>query len=79
MMPGFTDRAVTREPALLTGPEVARLFRVDPRIVQNWARSGRIGSIQTPGGRRRYPAAQFAYVINYLRGKPIPYGEGISS
>lgn len=41
-------------PRLLTGPEVAALFRVDAKTVTRWAAAGRIGSIRTLGGHRRY-------------------------
>jgi excisionase family DNA binding protein len=33
---------------------VAALFRVDPKTVTRWAAAGRIGSIRTPGGHRRF-------------------------
>jgi excisionase family DNA binding protein len=39
---------------LLTPGEVATLFRVDPKTVTRWATAGRIGSIRTPGGHRRF-------------------------
>lgn len=39
---------------LLTPGEVAQMFRVDPKTVTRWAASGRIGSIRTPGGHRRF-------------------------
>ena len=39
---------------MLTPGEVAALFRVDPKTVTRWASSGRIGSIRTPGGHRRF-------------------------
>ncbi|MDQ2754200.1 MAG: helix-turn-helix domain-containing protein [Actinomycetota bacterium] len=42
---------------LLRTGEVARLFQVSQRTVSEWARQGRIPSVQTPGGQRRYPAA----------------------
>ena len=38
----------------LTPGEVAALFRVDPKTVTRWASAGRIGSIRTPGGHRRF-------------------------
>jgi excisionase family DNA binding protein len=37
--------------------EVAILFQVSERAVTDWARKGRIRSVRTPGGHRRYPAA----------------------
>ena len=39
---------------LLTPAEVASLFRVDKKTVNRWAQAGRIGSIRTLGGHRRY-------------------------
>ena len=43
---------------LLTPGEVALMFRVDPKTVTRWASAGRIGSIRTPGGHRRFRAAE---------------------
>lgn len=43
---------------LLTPGEVAALFRVDPKTVTRWAASGRISSIRTPGGHRRFREAE---------------------
>ena len=37
--------------------EVAILFQVSERAVTDWARKGRIRSVRTPGGHRRYPAS----------------------
>jgi len=39
---------------LLTPGEVALMFRVNPKTVTRWASTGRIGSIRTPGGHRRF-------------------------
>ena len=39
---------------LLTPAEVASLFRVDPKTVTRWAKAGKLGSIRTLGGHRRY-------------------------
>jgi excisionase family DNA binding protein len=39
---------------LLTPAEVARLFRVDPKTVTRWATTGRLRSLRTPGGHRRF-------------------------
>jgi excisionase family DNA binding protein len=47
----------TRAPeveALLTPAEVAALFRVDPKTVTRWAKAGKLSSIRTLGGHRRY-------------------------
>lgn len=45
-------------PELLTPGEVAELFRVDPRTVSRWARDGKLATIRTLGGHRRYLAAE---------------------
>jgi excisionase family DNA binding protein len=52
----FTKRGgdVETGDRLLTPGEVAALFRVDPKTVTRWAAAGRIGSIRTPGGHRRF-------------------------
>lgn len=42
------------EERLLTPGEVATMFRVDPKTVTRWAAAGRISSIRTPGGHRRF-------------------------
>lgn len=41
--------------ALLKPHQVAEKLRVHPRTVTNWAKSGRIQYVLTPGGHRRYP------------------------
>ncbi len=43
---------------LLTPAEVAALFRVDPKTVTRWAKAGKLSSIRTLGGHRRYRAAE---------------------
>lgn len=49
---------------LLTPGEVATLFRVDPKTVTRWAASGRIGSIRTPGGHRRFRESEVRALLN---------------
>jgi excisionase family DNA binding protein len=39
---------------LLTPGEVAQLFRVHPKTVSRWATTGRLRSLRTPGGHRRF-------------------------
>jgi len=43
---------------LLTPSEVAALFRVDPKTVTRWAKAGKLNSIRTLGGHRRYRASE---------------------
>ena len=58
---------------LLTPGEVAALFRVDPKTVTRWAASGRITSIRTPGGHRRFRESE---VRALLRGDTEVSPEG---
>jgi len=39
---------------LLTPGEVAQIFRVNPKTVSRWARAGKISTIRTLGGHRRF-------------------------
>jgi excisionase family DNA binding protein len=43
---------------LLTPAEVATLFRVDPKTVSRWAKTGKLTSIKTLGGHRRYKESE---------------------
>jgi excisionase family DNA binding protein len=49
---------------LLTPGEVASLFRVDPKTVTRWAAAGRIGSIRTPGGHRRFRESEVRALLS---------------
>lgn len=55
---------------LLTPGEVAALFRVDPKTVTRWATAGRIGSIRTPGGHRRFREAEVQALLSELTTEP---------
>lgn len=39
---------------LMTPAEVAQAFRVNHKTVYRWAVAGRLTSVRTPGGHRRY-------------------------
>ncbi|GHH68730.1 DNA-binding protein [Streptosporangium violaceochromogenes] len=43
---------------LLTPAEVAAILRVDTKTVGRWARAGKLTSIHTLGGHRRYREAE---------------------
>jgi excisionase family DNA binding protein len=49
---------------LLTPAEVAAMFRVDPKTVTRWARAGKLQSVRTLGGHRRYYAADVLKAIS---------------
>lgn len=42
----------------MTPQEVAVLFRVDPSTLKRWAQAGKLPSVRTPGGHRRYRRAE---------------------
>lgn len=54
------------EGRLLTPGEVAEMFRVDPKTVTRWASAGRIGSIRTPGGHRRFRESEVNALLTTL-------------
>jgi excisionase family DNA binding protein len=54
--------------ALLTPSEVAAMFRVDPKTVTRWAQAGKLTSIRTLGGHRRYRESE----VRQLLGGTIP-------
>jgi excisionase family DNA binding protein len=48
---------------LLTPAEVATMFRVDPKTVTRWAKAGKLTSIRTLGGHRRYDEAEVTKLL----------------
>jgi excisionase family DNA binding protein len=51
---------------LLTPAEVAALFRVDPKTVTRWAKAGKLTSIRTLGGHRRYKESEVKALLNTI-------------
>ncbi len=60
----MSGRTVPDAERLLTPAEVAAMFRVDPKTVTRWARDGRLTSVRTLGGHRRYRESE---VLDLLR------------
>jgi excisionase family DNA binding protein len=60
--------AIADYEALLTPAEVATMFRVDPKTVTRWAKAGKLTSIRTLGGHRRYRETE---VRALLAGTPV--------
>jgi len=56
-------------PKLMTPEDLARIFRVHPKTVTRWAKAGRIGSIKTPGGHRRFTAKDVKEALDALAGE----------
>jgi excisionase family DNA binding protein len=48
---------------LMTSAEVARIFRVDPKTVNRWARAGKLRAITTPTGRWLFRSEQIAELL----------------
>jgi len=57
---------------LLTPAEVADLFGVGPKTVTRWARAGRLTSLRTLGGHRRYRRSE----VDALRHVPTQWSRG---
>lgn len=55
---------------LLTPAEVAAAFRVDPKTVTRWAKAGKLHSIRTLGGHRRYLEADVVAILSGGPGSP---------
>jgi excisionase family DNA binding protein len=49
---------------LLTPAEVGRVFRVNPKTVSRWASTGKIRSIRTLGGHRRFYRSEVERAID---------------
>lgn len=56
---------------LLTPGEVATMFRVDPKTVTRWANAGKISSVRTLGGHRRFVETE---IRNLLGAVPAQQG-----
>lgn len=50
-------------PELMTAAEVARLLRLDPKTISRYATAGKLRSILTPGGHRRYFADEVRALV----------------
>ena len=49
---------------LLTPGEVAKMFGVDPKTVTSWAKTGKLTSVRTLGGHRRYRLAEVSALLS---------------
>jgi excisionase family DNA binding protein len=48
---------------LLTPSEVAAMFRVNPKTVTRWHRTGKVSAIRTLGGHRRFRASEIRRLL----------------
>lgn len=60
--------------ALLTPQEIAELFKVDPKTVTRWAKAGKLTSIRTLGGHRRYRASEVRRLLEGGAPGAVPPG-----
>ena len=61
---------IAAQERLLTPAEVASLFRVDPKTVTRWAKAGKLTSIRTLGGHRRYKESEVKSLLTSIS-KPM--------
>jgi excisionase family DNA binding protein len=59
---------MSEQETLLTPSEVAALFRVDPKTVTRWAKAGKLTSIRTLGGHRRYKESEVTALLKSIPG-----------
>ena len=62
----FTPLSSTNQEMLLTPAEVASMFRVDPKTVTRWAKAGKLTSIKTLGGHRRYKESEVKALLKSI-------------
>jgi excisionase family DNA binding protein len=58
---------IRREDKLLTPAEVALMFRVDPKTVTRWAKKGKLTSLRTLGGHRRFRESEVRALLQASR------------
>ncbi len=62
--PTLGARESAGDEALLKPGEVAALFRVDPKTVARWARAGKLSTVRTLGGHRRFREAEIRALVD---------------
>jgi excisionase family DNA binding protein len=62
----FVSLGPSNQEKLLTPAEVASLFRVDPKTVTRWAKAGKLTSIRTLGGHRRYKESEVKTLLKSI-------------
>jgi len=62
----YAPLSASNQEKLLTPAEVASLFRVDPKTVTRWAKAGKLTSIRTLGGHRRYKESEVKALLKSI-------------
>ena len=70
----FPPLSSTNQEMLLTPAEVASMFRVDPKTVTRWAKAGKLTSIKTLGGHRRYKESEVKALLSATTNNSIRNG-----
>jgi excisionase family DNA binding protein len=65
-------------PDLMTPAEVSAAFRVDPVTVTRWANQGKLKTVRTPGGHRRYSRDEVTALLDCSRTRRQVSGGGPS-
>lgn len=53
----------THDETLFTPADAAALFRVCAKTITRWAKDGKLPAVRTPGGHRRYRAADLRVLL----------------
>jgi excisionase family DNA binding protein len=69
--PNFSKLTQGDQEMLLTPSEVAILFRVDPKTVTRWAKAGKLTSVRTLGGHRRYKDSEVRALLKTLNQRKL--------
>jgi excisionase family DNA binding protein len=59
----MTTQQTTRSERLMRPAEVAVLFGVNPKTITRWARIGKLPSIRTRGGHRRFASEDIFRIL----------------
>lgn len=61
MRPDWVDEPMLRP------SQVAMVFQVSRRTVSDWARTGKLAWVMTPGGHRRFPASAVCALVESMQ------------
>ena len=75
----FAPLSTSNQEKLLTPAEVAALFRVDPKTVTRWAKAGKLTSIRTLGGHRRYKESEVKTLLKSITPAVSSNNQGLGS
>ena len=53
----------SKQKELITGKQVAEMFGVHPDTIRDWANDGKLNSVKTLGGHRRYKLSEIQKIV----------------